>query len=240
MRPYFLSIVFASIVASSAFSADKAVYKAKPAKFAPAQTWTGPYVGGHLGYGEAGYRGIFDSSELPAFPEQAGFLEHLNLSGFAAGLHAGYNWQSGVYVFGIEGDATLTDWNDHVDDAAGGGTDAIEGKIGYLATLRARIGIEHAGSLAYVTGGLAASNARYTAIDDDSFAASVSFNDVGFVYGGGVEYRIGRNWSVRAEGLYYSFDDRRDASALTGDSDPGDFAEFDDAWLVRGGISFHY
>ena len=50
-------------------------------------SWAGPYLGGNLGYawGHRQYN--------PTKP-----------SGFSGGVQAGYNWQSGPIVFGVEGD----------------------------------------------------------------------------------------------------------------------------------------
>src|SRR6266481_6540360 len=54
-------------------------------------SWAGPYLGGNLGYswGSVGNN--------PAKP-----------SGFAGGVQAGYNWQNGPWVFGVEGDIQAT------------------------------------------------------------------------------------------------------------------------------------
>src|SRR3981081_3849772 len=52
-----------------------------------AYSWAGPYLGGNLGY-EWG-----SVSNNPTKP-----------SGFEGGAQAGYNFQSGPWVFGIEGD----------------------------------------------------------------------------------------------------------------------------------------
>jgi len=52
-----------------------------------AYSWAGPYLGGNLGYAW----GSVDNN--PTKP-----------SGFAGGVQAGYNWQNGPWVFGVEGD----------------------------------------------------------------------------------------------------------------------------------------
>ena len=50
-------------------------------------SWAGPYLGANLGYGW----GSVDNNPT-------------NPSGFVGGVQAGYNWQSGAMVFGLEGD----------------------------------------------------------------------------------------------------------------------------------------
>src|SRR5258708_13978569 len=54
-------------------------------------SWAGPYLGANLGY-------AWGSVEHnPAKP-----------SGFVGGAQAGYNWQTGPWVFGVEGDIRAT------------------------------------------------------------------------------------------------------------------------------------
>jgi len=56
-----------------------------------AYSWAGPYLGGNAGYNW----GSIDNN--PTKP-----------SGFAGGVQAGYNFQNGPWVFGIEGDIQAT------------------------------------------------------------------------------------------------------------------------------------
>src|SRR3981189_118295 len=60
-----------------------------------AYSWAGPYLGGNVGYAWGSV------SNNPTKP-----------SGFAGGVEAGYNWQTGPWVFGIEGDIQATGAND--------------------------------------------------------------------------------------------------------------------------------
>src|SRR3978361_492956 len=54
-------------------------------------SWAGPYLGANLGY----TWGSVDKNQTKP-------------SGFAGGVQAGYNWQSGPWVFGVEGDIEAT------------------------------------------------------------------------------------------------------------------------------------
>src|SRR5215467_4002050 len=60
-----------------------------------AYSWAGPYLGGNIGY-EWG-----SVTSNPANP-----------SGFVGGVQAGYNFQNGPWVFGIEGDIQATGADD--------------------------------------------------------------------------------------------------------------------------------
>lgn len=201
--------------------------------------WTGFYVGGQIGYGEANYDGVFDSGE--ANPNNRAFANDLDLSGVVGGVHVGYNLQRGNFVFGIEGDFNWTDWSDKVTDAAAGATDFVTGDVEYLATVRGRIGLAMDRSLFYVTAGVAFADSEYTAFNGgNATSGSLDFDDVGFVVGGGVEYALTDKLSLRVQGLYYHFDDRKDGSQLNTDSDAGDFAKFDDAYSVTVGLSYKF
>jgi outer membrane immunogenic protein len=97
-------IVFAMVAALSvpvAQAADKArpVYKAAPAPVAPVYSWNGFYLGGHAGWGWAKnrFRDTVSGIDSADFFADGGF----------AGGQIGYNWQSGAWVFGIEGEASV-------------------------------------------------------------------------------------------------------------------------------------
>ena len=88
-------IVAAGLAGHSAFAADVAVpvYKAPPP--VRAYDWSGPYIGGHLGY-DWGRTRVLDNGVLtePGAPT----------NGAVGGLLAGYRWQSGMFVYGLEAD----------------------------------------------------------------------------------------------------------------------------------------
>ena len=80
-------------------------------------------------------------------------------------------------------------------------------KLPFLATVRPRLGVTFANTLLYVTGGLAVATLQTT----DSFAAingtslatvSSSSSRTGWTAGGGAEYALTRNWSIKGEYLH--------------------------------------
>ena len=105
------------------------------------------------------------------------------VNGGLVGLQAGYNWQSGAWVYGLEGDIQITGakdtdaWtapgapappptapNDFLPGPAGGGPMSFthEWKFPWFGTLRARLGVLPAERwLLYVMGGLAVGEAEY-------------------------------------------------------------------------------
>jgi outer membrane immunogenic protein len=72
--------------------------KAPPLEFSP--IWPGFYFGGHAG-GAWGDTGTHDTFTYVGDPE---FNGSLSSTGFIGGAQAGYNFQRGHFVFGLEGD----------------------------------------------------------------------------------------------------------------------------------------
>jgi outer membrane immunogenic protein len=82
--------------------------------------------------------------------------------------------------------------------------------LSWLSTVRGRIGYAWDRVLLYVTGGAAWSKATYSA----NYATAVvsypiapfSQTKTGYVLGGGLEYAVTSNLTIRGEYLYYRFD----------------------------------
>ena len=93
-----------------AVAADMAVMPLKaPVPIAPPFSWTGFYLGGNVG---AGFGTTETSVNVgPALTAVTGTpvtatapLVSETFNGFVGGIQAGYNWQAGVFVLGVEGD----------------------------------------------------------------------------------------------------------------------------------------
>ena len=138
---------------------------------APADTtgdWGGFYGGAALGYG---------------FGDAGG----TDFDGPIGGLFAGYNWDLGKYVLGIEGDFNLADLT--VD----GSPDAID----QVGRIKLRGGIDLGRTLVYAVGG-----AAYANVD-----SSPDLSDWGYALGAGADYQITERWVGGVEYLYHGFDD---------------------------------
>lgn len=151
--------------------------------------------------------------------------------GFMAGGQAGYNWQTGNWVFGAEADWSWSGQRDsfantnfiastvNVAPAVIGLTD--NQKLEWLATARARVGWAENCFLWYVTGGVAWGRveSNYTfqvnqtvgigtvTFPTAPFAASTSATKTGWTVGGGVETTLAwlglsNRWSGKFEYLY--------------------------------------
>jgi outer membrane immunogenic protein len=193
----------------------------------PPFTWTGFYIGLNAGGifssgsrsltlvdPNAGVDGAFLNSALP------GGLGNGN-SGFIGGGQAGYNWQTGAFVFGVETDfdgTTLS--NSRNLTGAGffdpyiGATDNLtlhskvsldwlgttRGRVGWVVTPDNRLMIYGTGGVAY--GGGSANVSFYDNATGAFWSGNPSSSRVGWTVGAGAEYAFTNNWTIRGEYLY--------------------------------------
>jgi len=187
----------------------------------PPSSWTGFYVGGDAGAAwfseSATWNPLPDPATFGAFPNSA------NDRGvaFLGGAHAGYDYQvMPDWVVGLEGDWTWTKaggtatqpWiTDPGLVAVSGAESVISAKLDWLASARGRIGyLVTPDIMAYATGGAAWAKINYSAVSTDSgigysATTSSSSTQTGYAVGGGLEWTMTDNWTVRAEYLYYQF-----------------------------------
>ena len=173
---------------STAFAADLGVVEqAAPAAYtAGAFDWSGFYAGANLGYGWA---------EL----EQGGFTFD-DIDGALGGVQVGYNYDFGGFILGLEGDVQISDVKYSED--LGGATGEIG--IDYFGTVRARAGLAVDRFMPYVTGGVAWARGSVS-VSGPGFSVEVTDNFVGWTVGGGVEYAVTDNITVKGEYLYVDF-----------------------------------
>jgi outer membrane immunogenic protein len=145
----------------------------------PVPLWSGFYAGAYGGAsGQAG----------------SGF----GLAGGLAGGTAGFNWQSGALVAGIEGEGGWAGLSGSRNCLPSNPTCVTSDS--WFASARARLGwTVRPNLLFYGTAGGAFGDVREAI---GSFG-SASGNLVGWAAGGGVEWMIEPNWSIKAEYLHY-------------------------------------
>jgi len=200
--------------------------------------WSGLYIGAHVGYGEANFDGCLECSSEDSILD----ANELDLNGVVGGVHGGYNHQFGSILLGVEGDFTWTGFKDEEDAAASSGTDEGDhqvGEVDFLASVRGRLGFAFDRVLIFGTAGVAFTEAEWETHqhgNDDK----AKFNDMGWVAGGGAEWAAAENISFRLEGLYYMFDDEVDITDFHSATGIDDDVEFDDAFVVRLGATWHW
>jgi outer membrane immunogenic protein len=217
-----------AIGAVAAQAADLPTRKEAPAPVfvPPPFTWTGFYVGVNAGgIWPSGGRGasIFDpNAGIDGFGLSASFPGGLGSqsAGFIGGGQAGYNWQTGAFVLGVETDfdgSTLSKSFNNIGSpfiGPGGLSDSltVNGKtsLTWLGTTRARVGFVATPDnrlMIYATGGVAygGGNSQFSVFDATTgsiFSGNPSSTRVGWVIGGGVEYAITNNITIKGEYLY--------------------------------------
>ncbi len=183
----------------------------KPAVKVPAAvwSWTGGYIGGHLG---GGY-GLTSFSD-PYGPSLYGDV--VDTPVFLAGGQIGYNWQRERWVFGVELDAS---------GAVSHGTNTCLAVSGYIVSANCnaspsvfvtgtgRLGYAfgpQGRTLVYLKGGVAWQHNRGDVTNNNEFrfqsrATHFDYGDVGGTIGVGVEQALTPAWSVTLEYDYLRF-----------------------------------
>jgi outer membrane immunogenic protein len=195
----------ALLVAATSVSANAAdmsmPYKAAPVAQS-VYNWTGFYLGGTAG------GGIANSSHLD--PDDFDATNTKFQEGFGTvGLTAGYNWQFGHTVLGIEGDfnwASVDKTNVISNDDDRGSTSRF--KMDQFATIRGRAGLALDQTLIYATAGLAFAHIHNTTTlaDPTPFAqADENKWKTGLAVGAGVEFALTHNWSLKGEYMLMQF-----------------------------------
>jgi outer membrane immunogenic protein len=200
------SLLFASAAAAAlscapAFGADMPLkvptYKAP---LTAMYNWTGFYVGGNVGYSVGRDPG---SESNPGSP----IADHVTLGphGALGGFQAGYNWQSGNLLLGIEGDWQWTGQKDsfcfNATSCGVLGTRGGEHELPWFATVRGRLGYAVGPTLFYATGGVAFAQVKQV-IAAGTEVASFSNSKTGWTLGGGIEAALGGNWTAKVEYLH--------------------------------------
>lgn len=207
--------------------------------------WGGVTIGGQFGGGRASVSSLYDGDEIDE-PNDVddvvrGELFH-DLDGVSGGVRIGYDHEVGPVVVGVFADWTALAWRDTARDPEGefGGTDHARFALDWVASLEARLGLPIDRSLFYVSGGPAWIDARYLAVEADGpfDHGEIDVGSAGFALGVGLEHAVTDRWRFGVEARAYRFDRRFDASTLSSDSAPGDFARIDD--VVLGVVGFRY
>jgi outer membrane immunogenic protein len=157
-------------------------------------SWTGFYLGLNGGYG------FGQSSWNTALGTVGGF----KTDGGLAGGTAGFNYQWGQFVVGIEGDG---DWQNirGTQTTAGPcvtvGVGSCNTASNWISTIRGRAGFAVNRALIYATGGAAFTDVK-------AWTAASPFgggSEPGWTGGGGVEFAMTDSWTVKLEYLYAKF-----------------------------------
>ena len=212
------------------------------AQSAPAgdRSWTGLYVGGH---------GAYLSSDtdyvLPTTPTEA-------LDGALLGLQVGYNWQIGRIVLGAEADIS---WGNIKDTVRDGNFLAYHGRIDTMSTVRGRLGYSFGDVLPYLTAGWIWAHVEQGVSCADGAAIVAPFSACaftgpfkvspkatmqGWVFGGGLEWAIAKQWSLKGEVLFGEFDTENFTATLPVVGNVTAPAGLDLNYLAKVGLNYRF
>jgi outer membrane immunogenic protein len=202
LRAFVAGIVFAAagFTVDAAAAADLSVaptpIAVAPVASAPAAifSWTGFYVGGHVGGG-------FNRSSW-SDPFGAANNAFTGGPGLIGGGQAGGNLQRGWLLLGVETDFGYAGLN-------GSGTDSRGNSIGtntnWTSTATGRIGAAFDRLLIYGKSGVAFARDQNSFTDIAGNTARNASMRTGWTAGIGLEYGIDANWSAKVEYDYLSF-----------------------------------
>ena len=195
---------------------------AAPAAARVAEGWAGPYAGLFAGYawGRADATEATDPTLLFPFYNGVATSYGFDVDGGFAGATAGYNWQWGTIVAGLEGEVGYLGLRGSVIDPNGTaifGTPDTETSFrsDFYAALSVRLGVATGPALLYVKGGPALLRARASTIDPciappagcgtGTLTMNGSETMLGWSVGGGAEWAFAPRWTVKAEYVFFDF-----------------------------------
>ena len=219
---FFVLLIAVPLDAASA--ADLPVKAPPPAAPLAVWSWTGFYIGGHIG-------GAQEYSSLADPFGSVSYGDHVTSPGFIAGGQVGANYQIGNVVLGAEADLSWAD-SQGAETCFG-----LTGGLFYssdcsahptrLGTVTGRLGYAFGRTLLYAKGGVAwEQNNVDMSVNrnpgNDFLTSANSYGEWGWTVGGGAEYALTPAWSLFAEYDYAAFANARVATPyVAGNPLPG-------------------
>ena len=221
MRKIVLSLTTAAALSSFAMAGGDIV----PVAPAPADNWSGFYVGAQVGgtWGDADTKAdVYDYEYTVGQNEWVKIAEgdsKPNPNGFIGGLYAGYNWLfDNDWLVGIEGSYN---WSDAKDDATVKHEGEVVGdaeaeiKQKWEAAVIARVGkVIDDSYMPYILGG-----ATWTKLDASASFQGISGSDSdtvsGWTVGAGIEFKLTENLHARAQYRYSDYNDAKFSDEAT-------------------------
>jgi outer membrane immunogenic protein len=262
MTRFLVSAATVALLSTPSLAADLPI-EPLPVIEAPvpaAFTWTGFYLGINGGFAFAEKEVDLDYTSPTGWFDAClavGLclteLEY-DTDGFLIGGHAGYNYQLGSVVVGVEGDIDFSDMEGSVsvdtsfpqffDNTFSASTD-----YDIFGTFRGRLGWGLDRFLVYATGGLAFADVENSVsrVDDldEHWVGSDDALALGWTAGGGVEFAVTENIFIGAEALYFDLGEESVDLDSVGSLDPPPGADIDANFentgvIVRGRVSVRF
>jgi high affinity Mn2+ porin len=192
--------------------------KAPPPAAPAAYDWTGFYLGGHVGYALGGSNWSSTQAGVAA-PAVTGAFDFSNAYNFSTGngsyflgFQAGYDYMiASRWLFGIQTDISFPSFvggNRTFSSVPTGIVNNLE-RVEFSGNVLGRVGYAWDRTLFYVAGGYAGGDVHAGAMNDTAFGLSFpgsSSWQSGYAVGGGIEYAVTNNISVKGEYLFSQLD----------------------------------
>jgi outer membrane immunogenic protein len=214
-----LALAGLTVPASAADLGARPITKAPVAAPIAAYNWSGCYIGANAGgkwgkYSGDVTAGVFPAATVLGFDGTGGFDNNDFDSSFVGGGQIGCQWQSGAFVWGLEGDFDGTSVKQtftagvvpgFVVPAPFVAGDSIQFKNRWQASVRGRLGYAWDRWMVYATGGVAFADVKATLglVGLGFFEDSQTLT--GGTVGAGVEYGLTDNVSLGLEYRYTKF-----------------------------------
>jgi outer membrane immunogenic protein len=210
-----------------------------PPAAAPYYNWSGFYAGLNVGGGWSNY----DFTNAASAIGTPGPAHSASVAGVLGGGQIGYNYLvTPNFLLGVEADVSGADLNGSVTSPSGAVQHSFNTDL--FGTARGRLGFAWNNWLLYGTGGFAWGNEQMTR--DQIFgtanlatagtAESVNQIGTGWTAGGGIEWGVARNWTVRAEYLFVDLGSSAFSFPLSGRT-----TQFDNNFnVVRFGVNYKF
>ncbi|MEI9924545.1 MAG: outer membrane beta-barrel protein [Bradyrhizobium sp.] len=190
---------------SPVYGADLPTYSKAPVLRAAVYDWSGFYVGvfGGGGYGNHNVNDAFGNTGA------ANFTANYSSTGGVGGGEAGYNWQSGSYLVGLEGDVFWSGIKGNDASASPRAPFPSSRSIRIIfaggGTVRVRSGFTVDRWLMFFTGGYAFGDIAHSNTDPVLGVDRFTVHANGLTAGAGFAYAITNNVIGKFEYRYYNF-----------------------------------
>lgn len=248
-------------------SAIEPIVEPAPLPLPTGPRWSGFYVGGHVGGADQSSRtrlGGFGPTDSVSVSIEAGNVPaalNPNGRGAVAGAHAGFNFQTGPLVFGLEGDLSAMQTGGRqtvsVNPFGVQVTTRAENELLTLGTVRGRVGFALGDFLIYGTGGYAFGRTSQTGsinpdpIRNPTYIANNTEMAGGWAAGAGIEYALngllgmpaGPRISLKLDYLHYDLGTQNLVLSETTRLAPGEYATMrakTKGDMVRAGLSIGF
>jgi len=194
----------AILIGLPAWAADlpSRIQPTAPASYAPSFSWTGFYIGGELGW-------IRTDPDYTTGAVLLGTPFAVSATtgkdGLSYGILAGYNYQAGNVVLGVEGD--FEGWTVGKIRYTAVTGDFLTAHSKWGGSVRGRLGYAADRALFFMTGGAAFVSNR-TSIPTTGISIGGDDTRIGWTVGAGIDYAFTNNWFTGFEYRYSQFESK--------------------------------